>query len=70
MNMMTMYMLTRLDGLCVFFGVACAISLISTIMSLSICAGDNSGGFWPRKKYSVIALAISICCTILTPSTK
>ena len=70
MNMMTMYLLTRLDGLCVFFGVAYTISFISTFASFVFCNDDDLAEFAPRKKYSVIALAISVCGAILTPPTK
>lgn len=71
MNMMTMYMLTRLDALNSFFGAACFLS-VSCITGVLLCAIVEDAFNELRKaiKYSVIALIISTCGAILTPSTK
>ncbi len=70
MNMMTMYMLTRLDPLCMFFAIACIVSSICVIGSVVLAGPDRWKEFRRAIKYSVIALVISTCGTILVPSTK
>ena len=70
MNMMTMYMLTRLDPLCMFFAIACISSSICVIGSVVLAGPDRWKEFRWAIKYSVIALVISTFGTIFVPSTK
>jgi multisubunit Na+/H+ antiporter MnhG subunit len=71
MNMMTMYMLTRLDVLNFFFGITCFLSAFCTIGCLIFAYMEDVFNELHRAiKYSVIALIISTCGAILTPSTK
>ena len=72
MNMMTMYMLTRLDALCVFFGIACTVSIVCTVIIVSLSIMEPDIFEFPRRavKYSVITLIITTCGAILIPSTK
>jgi hypothetical protein len=71
MNMMSMYMLTRLDTLSSFFGITCFLSA-SCITGVLIYANMEDAFNELRRaiKYSVIALIISTCGVILIPSTK
>lgn len=71
MSMMTMYMLTRLDALNFFFSVTCYISAVCTTLGLLFAFSEDAFNELRRAiKYSAIALIISTCGVILTPSTK
>lgn len=77
MSMMTLYLITRLDGLKWLFAAIIVISICATILFTAMkCTevfdGHNFGKFNPSKwlNISIFSIFISIISLVFIPSTK
>lgn len=72
MNMMTMYMLTRLDALSTFFHIISIASVLVILATTLMAFSEDEFPLFDKRwvKYSFIALTIGVLGSIFTPSTK